>query len=28
MCFCFECAEPVVARKGEKNEHHFSHLSN
>ena len=20
MCFCFECAEPVVARKGEKNE--------
>ncbi len=28
MCFCFECGEPVVARKGEKNEHHFSHLSN
>ena len=28
MCFCFECAEPVVARKGEKNEHDFSHLSN
>ena len=28
MCFCFECAEPVVARKGEKNEHHFAHLSN
>ena len=28
MCFCFECAEPVLARKGEKNEHHFSHLSN
>ncbi|WP_413521135.1 competence protein CoiA family protein [Psychrobacter glacincola] len=28
MCFCFECSEPVVARKGEKNEHHFAHLSN
>ena len=28
MCFCFECDEPVVARKREKNEHHFSHLSN
>ena len=28
MCFCFDCGEPVVARKGEKNEHHFSHLSN
>lgn len=28
MCFCFECGEPVVARKGDKNEHHFSHLSN
>jgi len=28
MCFCFECAEPVVARKGEKNEHHFAHLNN
>jgi hypothetical protein len=28
MCFCFECGEPVVARKGEKNEHHFSHLNN
>lgn len=28
MCFCFECAEPVVARKGEKNEHHFAHFSN
>ena len=28
MCFCFECGEPVVARKGDKNEHHFAHLSN
>ena len=28
MCFCFECDEPVVARKGEKNEHHFAHLNN
>ena len=28
MCFCFECAEPVVARKGDKNEHHFAHLNN
>ncbi len=28
MCFCFECSEPVVARKGEKNEHHFAHLNN
>ncbi|MGE6440838.1 competence protein CoiA family protein [Psychrobacter sp. NPDC078409] len=28
MCFCFECGEPVVARKGEKNEHHFAHLNN
>ena len=27
-CFCFECNEPVVARKGEKNEHHFAHSSN
>lgn len=27
-CFCFECGEPVVARKGEKNEHHFSHANN
>lgn len=26
--FCFECGEPVVARKGEKNEHHFAHLNN
>ena len=28
MCFCFECGEPVLARKGEKNEHHFAHASN
>ena len=28
MCFCFECDEPVVARKGEKNEHHFAHFNN
>ncbi len=28
MCFCFECGEPVVARKGEKNEHHFAHFNN
>lgn len=28
MCFCFECGEPVLARKGEKNEHHFAHSSN
>lgn len=28
MCFCFECGEPVVARKGDKNEHHFAHLNN
>ncbi len=27
-CICFECSEPVVARKGEKNEHHFAHSSN
>ena len=27
-CFCFECGEPVVAKKGEKNEHHFAHISN
>lgn len=27
-CYCFECGEPVVARKGEKNEHHFAHSSN
>lgn len=27
-CFCFECGEPVVARKGEKNEHHFAHANN
>lgn len=27
-CFCFECGEPVVAKKGEKNEHHFAHSSN
>lgn len=27
-CFCFECGEPVVAKKGEKNEHHFAHTSN
>lgn len=27
-CFCFECSEPVVAKKGEKNEHHFAHSSN
>lgn len=27
-CFCFECSEPVVARKGDKNEHHFAHSSN
>ena len=27
-CFCFECNEPVVAKKGEKNEHHFAHSSN
>ena len=27
-CYCFECSEPVVARKGEKNEHHFAHSSN
>ncbi len=27
-CFCFECGEQVVAKKGEKNEHHFAHISN
>lgn len=27
-CFCFECDEQVVAKKGEKNEHHFAHISN
>nr|WP_313078767.1 competence protein CoiA family protein [Moraxella sp.] len=27
-CFCFECGEPVLAKKGEKNEHHFAHVSN
>lgn len=27
-CFCFECGEPVLAKKGEKNEHHFAHISN
>lgn len=27
-CFCFECNESVVAKKGEKNEHHFAHSSN
>ena len=27
-CFCFECSEPVVAKKGDKNEHHFAHSSN
>lgn len=27
-CYCFECSEPVVAKKGEKNEHHFAHASN
>ena len=27
-CVCFECNEPVVARKGEKNGHHFAHSSN
>lgn len=27
-CFCFECGEQVIARKGEKNEHHFAHISN
>ena len=25
-CFCFECGEPVLAKKGEKNEHHFAHI--
>lgn len=28
MCLCFECGESVVARKGDKNEHHFAHVSN
>lgn len=27
-CTCFECGETVLARKGEINEHHFSHTSN
>ena len=27
-CFCFACGEPVLAKKGEKNEHHFAHISN
>lgn len=27
-CFCFKCNESVVAKKGEKNEHHFAHSSN
>lgn len=27
-CICFECSEPVVAKKGDKNEHHFAHSSN
>jgi len=27
-CFCFECGEQVLAKKGEKNEHHFAHISN
>ncbi|MGO1473526.1 MAG: hypothetical protein ACTHWC_01350 [Psychrobacter sp.] len=25
---CFEYSEPVVAKKGEKCEHHFAHSSN
>lgn len=28
QCFCFECGESVIAKKGEINEHHFSHTSN
>lgn len=27
-CTCFECGEPVIARKGEIKEHHFAHASN
>src|SRR5690606_14219261 len=27
MCRCIECGEPVVARKGHKRAHHFSHAS-
>ena len=27
-CTCFECGEPVIARKGEIKEHHFAHVSN
>lgn len=26
-CTCFNCHEPVVARKGPTNEHHFAHVS-
>lgn len=28
QCTCFSCGEPVVAKKGEINEHHFAHASN
>lgn len=28
QCFCFECGESVIAKKGEINEHHFAHASN
>jgi competence protein CoiA len=27
-CRCVECGEPVVAKKGSKNIHHFAHVSN
>ncbi len=27
-CHCFECNEPVIAKKGAINEHHFAHASN
>lgn len=27
-CFCFDCGARLVARKGEKNEDHFSHYQN
>lgn len=28
QCFCFECGESVVAKKGDIKEHHFAHASN
>lgn len=28
QCFCFECGEAVIAKKGEIKEHHFAHANN